>query len=176
MYEFQRLTREVRLLARRYECCRLSEVGKSLCGRPLYLLRVGSGEIPVLYAGAFHGLEGITAALLVHFCRRLCQAQESGLTVYGIPVRPLLERCTLYCVPMVNPDGVEIALSGEQAAGDYGPICAGNTHRWQANARGVDLNHNFDAGWHVLREMERNAGITGPGPTRYGGHYPESEP
>ena len=80
MYEFQRLTREVRLLARRYECCRLSEVGKSLCGRPLYLLRVGSGEIPVLYAGAFHGLEGITAALLVHFCRRLCQAQESGLT------------------------------------------------------------------------------------------------
>ena len=176
MYEFQRLTREVRLLARRYECCRLSEVGKSLCGRPLYLLRVGTGEIPVLYAGAFHGLEGITAALLVHFCRRLCQAQESGLTVYGVPVRPLLERCTLYCVPMVNPDGVEIALSGEQAAGDYSPICAGNTHRWQANARGVDLNHNFDAGWHVLREMERNAGITGPGPTRYGGHYPESEP
>ena len=180
MYEFQRLTREVRLLARRYECCRLSEVGKSLCGRPLYLLRVGSGEIPVLYAGAFHGLEGITAALLVHFCRRLCQAQESGLTVYGIPVRPLLARCTLYCVPMVNPDGVEIALDGPRKAGPFRdqtePLYRANGGKWQANARGVDINHNFDAGWNILREMETVSGITGPAATRYGGPYPHSEP
>ncbi len=176
MYDYQTLTRDAEALSSRYECCRLSSAGTSLCDRSLHLLTIGYGDTPVLYAGAFHGLEWITAAILYHFCRRLCQGEESGLTVYGTPVRPLLRKITLYCIPMVNPDGVEISLHGESSAGKYAPVSAGKTHRWQANARGVDLNHNFDAGWHVLREMEQNAGITGPGPTRYGGHFPESEP
>ena len=53
---------------------------------------------------------------------------------------------------------------------------AGDTSRWQANARGVDLNHNFDAGWYILRQLENLAGINGPGPSRFGGDAPESEP
>jgi g-D-glutamyl-meso-diaminopimelate peptidase len=40
----------------------------------------------------------------------------------------------------------------------------------------VDLNHNFDAGFACLKEMEQASGYTGPGPTRYGGPYPFSEP
>ena len=42
--------------------------------------------------------------------------------------------------------------------------------------RGVDINHNFNAYWHKLRQMEIEDGITGPAMTRYGGTYPESEP
>ena len=49
------------------------------------------------------------------------------------------------------------------------------TH-WQANARGVDLNHNYEAGWAEAKMLEREAGIFGGGPTRYGGEFPESEP
>lgn len=176
MYDYTRVTLELKQLAERYEPCHLSSAGKSLCGRSLYLFRIGNGTKNVLYAGAFHGLEGITAAVLTHFCRRICQAQESNLTVYGVPVRPLLEKISFYCIPMVNPDGVEISVCGEKTAGKYSNISAGKAHRWQANARGVDINHNFDAGWHVLHQMEQNAGITGPGPTRYGGAFPESEP
>lgn len=176
MYDYNRVTLELQQLDNRYETCHLSSIGKSLCGRSLHLFRIGSGEKKVLYAGAFHGLEWITAAMLTHFSRRLCQAQESGLTVYGIPVQPLLKEISFYCIPMVNPDGVQISLCGEQTAGKYSSISTGKTHQWQANARGVDINHNFDAGWHVLHQMEQNAGITGPGPTRYGGAFPESEP
>ena len=40
----------------------------------------------------------------------------------------------------------------------------------------MDINHNFDAGWNILREMETVSGITGPAATRYGGPYPHSEP
>ena len=42
--------------------------------------------------------------------------------------------------------------------------------------RAVDINHNFNAYWHKLRQMEIEDGITGPAMTRYGGTYPESEP
>lgn len=41
---------------------------------------------------------------------------------------------------------------------------------------GVDINHNFDAGWETLHQMERESGITGPAPRQYGGPAPESEP
>ena len=177
MYDSQRVTREAQQLASRYEICRLSEIGKSWCGRSISMLQIGKGSRPVLYAGAFHGMEWITAPLLLHFCRRLCQAWESGLTVYRLPIRPLLEEITLFCIPMVNPDGVEICLHGPASAGEYAAAIkkSGQQARWQANARGVDINHNFDAGWKKLRQLEIESGITGPGPTRYGGDFPGSE-
>ena len=47
---------------------------------------------------------------------------------------------------------------------------------WNANFRGVDINHNFDAGWEQLRILEEKKGIYGPSKTRFGGYRPESEP
>ncbi|MBR1731487.1 MAG: gamma-D-glutamyl-meso-diaminopimelate peptidase, partial [Ruminococcus sp.] len=46
----------------------------------------------------------------------------------------------------------------------------------QANARGVDLNHNFNAGWKELKKLEIKSGITKPSATRFGGNRPFSEP
>lgn len=71
-------------------------------------------------------------------------------------------------------------MHGSAAAGEYRElvhnVSCGDTSRWQANARGVDLNHNFNAGWEALHTLEREQGIYHPAPTRYGGEYPESEP
>lgn len=57
---------------------------------------------------------------------------------------------------MLNPDGV--CISQEEEA------------QWKANARGVDLNRNFNAGWESLD------GAKEPGAERYKGESPESEP
>ena len=43
-------------------------------------------------------------------------------------------------------------------------------HQWKANARGVDLNRNFDIGW------EAYTGAHEPGPESYKGPSPASEP
>jgi g-D-glutamyl-meso-diaminopimelate peptidase len=48
--------------------------------------------------------------------------------------------------------------------------------KWQSNARGVDLNHNYDAGFWKYKKLEAENGITEGAPTRYSGEYPESEP
>ena len=47
---------------------------------------------------------------------------------------------------------------------------------WQANARGVDINHNFNAGWNELKNRELSMNIKAPSATRFGGNAPESEP
>ena len=74
----------------------------------------------------------------------------------------------LIIVPMLNPDGVEIAQHGARGclhlAKRIYDLCDGHFERWQANARGVDLNHNFDAGWEKLRQMEISYGILKPAP------------
>ena len=66
---------------------------------------------------------------------------------------------------MVNPDGIQKGIEDPKLA-----------RIWQANARGVDLNHNYNAGWELARAAEQKLGIKEPGPTRYGGEFPESEP
>lgn len=152
-------------LKQEFPSLRTTTFGRSLLGRPLYALRFGKGQRHLLLAGAFHGMEHLTTSLLLRYSRSL--------------IGELLP-CRVTIIPMVNPDGVAIQTGGWQKAGRFGAlvqkISHGDTTHWQANGRGVDLNHNFDAGWQDLHRREQESGITGPGPTRFGGLYPESEP
>ena len=90
-------------------------------------------------------------------------------------------RC-LYFVPLLNPDGADIQIHGESAGREQVERLVfyngGSTDfsQWQATARGVDLNHNYDAGFSDYKKIERQRGIYGGAPTRYSGEYPESEP
>ena len=51
----------------------------------------------------------------------------------------------------------------------------GITSDWQANGRGVDLNHNYEYGFAEYKRIEYSRGITA-GKTLFSGEYPESEP
>ena len=170
----------LRRLHRQYPFLTVRSLGQSVLGRPVWALQLGESRERVLFAGAFHGMEWLTASLLLAFAEELCFALDSGLYLADIDVRRALLGRGLVIVPCVNPDGVEISLHGADGAGalrdTVARLSGGDTVHWQANGRGVDLNHNFDAGWHILRQLEIDAGITGPGPTRFGGYAPESEP
>ncbi len=157
---------------------RMRTLGNSVLGRKLYALEIGQGHTPVCYAGGFHGQEWITVLFLLNFAWDLGTSLRDGRKINNWDAKEWIEKFRIIIVPCVNPDGVEIALHGPEAAGALEPFVrtAGEGKGWQANARGVDLNHNFNAGWQGLRKLERENGITGPGPTRYGGPVPESEP
>ena len=107
-------------------------------------------------------------------------ADSSRLPLCGLPIEAALRERELWLLPMVNPDGVEIALYGSAAAGDYAAFAAangGDTHGlWQANARGVDINHNFNAGWVEMQDLAKKIGRDRPGARQYSGESPESEP
>lgn len=141
-------------------------IGYSLNSRTILCDVVnGSSLKKILICGAFHGLEGITSSFIEKFYNELLE-------------KKIIPSASLYFVPCVNPDGVEISKNGPISAGIYKELVEkiGFCDRWQANARGVDINHNFDANWDNLRKMEVQNGITGPSYTRYGGERAESEP
>ena len=153
-------------------------IGESRCARPIDMLCVGNRRKQVLFAGAFHGMEWITSLILLKFLDELCFSVMTGQAMCGVKMGVMLNQRGLAVIPCVNPDGVEIQIHGAESAGNYAELVrnAGGTSKWQANAVGVDINHNFSAGWDKLKKLELENGINKPSPTRYGGEFPESEP
>ena len=170
------LWKELRQLEQAFPAARVFRAGKSALGKEIPALGMGRLKNAALFVGATHGEEWLTSLLLMRFAWEIAAAWTDEAPSFAGVTREK----GLIIVPMLNPDGVEIALDGPRKAGPFRdqtePLYRANGGKWQANARGVDLNHNFDAGWNILREMETVSGITGPAATRYGGPYPHSEP
>ena len=173
----------LRGLAARYPFLETEEVGQSVLGKPLRLLRFGRGRNQVFFNAAHHANEWITAPLLLRFLERLCAAYASGQAVGGIRAEELWTRCTLHLLPLVNPDGVDLVtgeLGPEDAA--YGEALAMNGSQagfpdnWKANIRGVDLNLQYPAGWEEARRIKFSQGYSKPGPRDYVGSAPLTEP
>lgn len=177
---YQNVTMAIDFLKVRYKQLKVFPIGKSVVGREINALCIGNPLGATLFVGATHGLEWLTSMLLIRFCEDVLEGLDTGKCVSDIDVRRALSNRSLVIIPCLNPDGVEIALEGAGSAGELEAfveqVCCGDTTTWQANANGVDLNHNFDAGWCVLKEMELSEGIDRPAPTRYGGSHPNSEP
>jgi Zinc carboxypeptidase len=78
----------------------LEEVGRSVQGRPLYLLTAGSGPRKVLLWSQMHGDEpSATPALL--------DLVDTLLASDAAEARAILDGLSLLLVPMLNPDGTE---------------------------------------------------------------------
>lgn len=152
-------------------------IGKSVFGRDIFELTLGKGEKEILVCGAHHGLEWLTPPLIVQFAKLYLKSLKNGKRLMGYNISELYKSASIHLVPMLNPDGIEIAAFGTKDPYLI-KINSGNDfcNTWQSNGRGVDLNHNYDAGFDLNKKKELSMGITSPCATRYGGTHPESEP
>jgi len=169
-------------LCGRYTVLRPAVLGRSVLGReiPALMLSTGGGGQRVLMAAAFHGQEWLTSLCALRLCEELCAALGAQLPLCGIPIDRALRDRQIWFVPLVNPDGVEIARYGSSAAGAYAAAAAAAgadiPGLWQTNARGVDINHNFNAGWKEMQDLAQKNEKISPGSRYYNGPEPESEP
>lgn len=161
---------------------RVFTAGKSLLSKPIKAVAIGNvrDNFATFFAGGFHGQEWLTTLLLIKYLDDLTEHIMSEATFFGVKVKDALSERGLVVVPLVNPDGVDIAINGPAVAGKYQQSVKrlmelyGNY--WQANAAGIDINHNFDAGFKQLKVIEAEEGIISPRPGKYGGKSPNSEP
>ena len=95
-------------LVRTYPFCRSELLTNTAFDRPIRTLVIGSGERKVLFTAAHHANEWITTPVILKFVEEMAQAMENGGELAGVDARELGERVTIYTVPMVNPDGVDL--------------------------------------------------------------------
>ena len=179
-YDYFERQKIINTLCSYYEFIKPSVIGKSCLGKDIIALKIGSSKNYSLIAAGIHGSERITSTVLLMFIEELCDAIKNDDAISGIKAKRAIESGGVIFVPCVNPDGCDISLLGKKACGANAmkieKLCKGNFKKWNANARGVDINHNFNAGWNELRNLEIQSGIYGPGPSRFGGYKAESEP
>ncbi|ACA43544.1 LysM peptidoglycan-binding domain-containing protein [Clostridium botulinum] len=182
-YTYEIMEKDIMALKERYPFIQVGVAGKSVLGKNLYYIKLGDGSNEVFYNGAHHALEWITALLLMKFIEDFSRAYSEGRKIKGYNIKDIWNRSSIYIMPMVNPDGVDLVINGLQRNNPYYDDLIkwnnGSTDfskNWQANIKGVDLNHNYNASWYESKIAEESYGVYGPGPTRYGGPYPESEP
>lgn len=174
----------VRGLAARYPFVSVGEIGKSVMGRPLWRMNIGSGKRRVLYGAAQHANEWICTPLLMKFCEELAAAFAAGEDIYGYKAAEILNSSTIYLLPCLNPDGMDL-VTGELQSGEFyrqAKNIAANypgfpfPSGWKANIRGTDLNLQFPADWEQAKANKYASGIVSPAPADYVGSYPLSAP
>lgn len=182
-YTYEIMRRDIQGLKARYPFIEVGSAGTSVLGRNLYYIKLGNGPNQVFYNGAHHALEWITTPLLMKFIENFSRAYANNTLIRGYNIRDIWNRSSIYIIPMVNPDGVDLVINGlERNNPFYNQLLQWNdtglpfSQVWEANIRGVDLNHNYDALWQEYKELAEELGYGEPGPTRYPGPYPESEP
>lgn len=165
----------------RYPYIRTGSIGRSVMGRPLYLLTMGTGATKVAYNASHHANEWITTPVLLKFMEDYAKLYSTGGTLYDYDVNDLYENVTLYMVPMVNPDGVDL-VNGAIPSGDpYYQSARAISNRypsvpfasgWKANIEGTDLNLNYPAGWEEAKKIKYALGFTSPAPRDFVGGAP----
>ena len=149
--------------------------------RPVRSLVIGTGERKVLFTAAHHANEWITAYILLKYAEDLAEAIRTGGNIGNQNAQALSEAVTIYMVPLVNPDGVDLVTGALQPGNiqyDLAQRLADNypqipfPNGWKANLLGVDLNLNYPAGWLQAREIKFSQGYTLPGPRDYVGRAP----
>ena len=105
-------------------------IGYTEQGKPIPYFKVKKTDYPkILIQYAIHAREYVTAELAL---LQIIDFVKNG------------KKGTIYFIPAVNLDGIEIALN-------FKPL-------YKANSNGVDLNVNFDARWGMGKDNVRRAG------------------
>ena len=173
--------RMIREIVAAYPFCRTETITSTAFQRPISTLVIGTGPRKVLFTAAHHANEWITALLLLKYAEDLAEAIRTDGILFGQKARDLAEAVTIYMIPMVNPDGVDLVVGAiepgniqydlaQRLAQDYPAIPFPDG--WKANLLGVDLNLNYPAGWLQAREIKFSQGYTRPGPRDYVGRAP----
>lgn len=165
----------------KYPFCRTELLTQTAFQRPVRTLVIGNGPRKVIYSAAHHANEWITSYVLLKFAEELAEAIQTGGQIFNTSAAAIRDAATIYMVPMVDPDGVDLVVGAlqpgdiqydlaQRLARDYPTIPFPDG--WKANLLGVDLNLNYPAGWLQAREIKFSQGFTMPGPRDYVGRAP----
>ncbi|MBD8071067.1 M14 family zinc carboxypeptidase [Bacillus sp. PS06] len=158
IYTYEKMLKDLYLLSEKYpNFIEYKTIGKSTLGKEIPAIKLGAGKQHVLFVGSHHGREWLTSTLLMKMIESYSEAYYQHTKVGQFDPR-ILDEVSIWFVPMLNPDGVDIQQKGmlafplihqqlllEMNGNDL------NFKKWKANGIGIDLNRQYPAGWKEIK-------------------------
>ena len=147
-YDSDMLRQNISLLLRRYPFLNVQVVGNSVLGKPIYVIKLGIGQKNVFYSASIHANEWITTPILMKFVEDYCISYTNYTNLYGYSIRNLFNSSSIYIMPMVNPDGVDLVTGNLPVSSPSYQKALNIANQfpsipfvdgWKANLNGVDL-------------------------------------
>lgn len=107
-YNSNLLKQNIISLHKLYPFIQVTNIGNSVLSNNIFAIKLGKGKRKVFYSGSFHANEWITSVLLMHFIEEYCRSYIANSSILGYSITKLFESTSIYIVPMVNPDGVDL--------------------------------------------------------------------
>lgn len=164
-YSYQDLKNDLHIYSRIFEkIVQITTLARTTDGREIFQARIGKPDArhKILIFAGIHGREYMTCQLLMDLTASFARAILEKQTYRGYSYQTFFDTCSLFLLPMVNPDGVTIsqmgpdALNKEENRRRVWEIARREGARmpwkqyfkyWKSNAEGIDVNRNFDALW-----------------------------
>ena len=179
-YTYKILKNDLKFLNYEYPFFEIKNIGKSILGEEIVYIKLGEGNKKLFINASHHANEWMTSLILMMFIENYLQLYRNKQTYKGFNIEELWKKTSIYIVPMVNPDGVNLCLKDRNVLNNdlYKNIWGkyiDKLENWKANIRGVDLNLNYPAGWEQAVKNKGKKGINKPSPRDYPGPNAESE-
>ncbi|MFE4814247.1 M14 family zinc carboxypeptidase [Peribacillus simplex] len=159
VYSPEQMESDLQRIQKQYELD-VKIIGQTEKGKDIKAVKLGKGKRSILLVGSHHGREWLSSILLMRMLEEYAAAYRAGKPV-GEYQTESLDEVSIWFIPMLNPDGVSIQqgdLSNlnvfEKAAVWKMNRFSRNWSRWKANAKGIDLNRQYPAGWKEVMSDE----------------------
>ena len=179
-YSYEILKNDSYFLNYIYPFFKIESIGKSTLNEEIYFIKLGKGNKKLFINASHHANEWMTSLIVMMFIEKYLYLYKYEENYKGYDIKDLWNNVSLYIVPMVNPDGVNLCLKDRKIiySNYYEEIWKNyieNIEDWKANIRGVDLNLNYPAGWYQALKNKKRKGIIKPGPRDFVGPNAVSE-
>lgn len=179
-YTYNLLKNDLEFLKYEYNFFEIKNIGKSTLGENIIFIKLGKGNKKLFINASHHANEWMTSLITMMFIEKYLYLYKNKKIYKTYDIEELWNKTSMYIVPMVNPDGVNLCLKDKKILNNekYKNIFENyinNLDKWKANIRGVDLNLNYPTGWEQAVKNKLKKGINFPGPRDYPGPNAVSE-
>lgn len=185
LYSYNLMKQNINELKRAYPFLEIKTAGYSVLGKSIPYIKIGNGKTEILYHASIHANEWITSVVLMKFVENFCKAYVFGQNLQRYSAQELFQKVSLYIIPMVNPDGVDLVTGNVDKESKVYRNYADIAYKfptipfpdgWKANFNGVDLNLQFPAGWQNAKKIKYEHGFDSPAPRDFVGEGPLTQP
>lgn len=143
-YTYDILKNDLLFLNYEYPFFKINNIGESTLKEKIIYIKLGEGNKKLFINSSHHANEWMTSLITMMFIEKYLKLLKNKENYKGYNIEEMWKEVSVYIVPMVNPDGVNLCLKNKKIINQnlYKEIWGeyeNNLENWKSNIRGESL-------------------------------------